>query len=285
MRNHHANGKPKPEDDDGGSALITPRRLSHQIDAAALGAADLANRLTRLGAYCESRSFSLLADDLRDVSAQLATLSGQVLVGEVEITAGRDQAAGARRYPLLERIEARGKEEVHAIQSPISPDSSARSAKPDPDWCSRVTMELTTMLGMDLSRRPAKRLKALMLEQWRAGAHWKPAAMAIKHAFQSDQTVIPPVVLDPAWKAASIGSLHAPTKLLLKIDSEGYGTVGQLDASIKTLADQEAFAKRLKIPKKSMAQVVAALKDFRAGWDDYLNGRAEESAPCPPLES
>jgi hypothetical protein len=97
---------PVPADDSIEPALTTPRRFAGELERLALDLARGQHRLRRLAPYVDCSRFGDLAGDLATIVDQLGTLAGRVLVGELPIVAGRDEAAGRDRYPLLAAIEA-----------------------------------------------------------------------------------------------------------------------------------------------------------------------------------
>jgi hypothetical protein len=113
-----------PPDDSIEPALTTPRRLAGEIERIAVELARLGLRVRRLGAYLDTTIPLDLSNDVAFVGGRLADLSGAILVGRVAIVAGRDEAAGQERYPLIAAIEAKGN--GHTAEPPArEPDLSA----------------------------------------------------------------------------------------------------------------------------------------------------------------
>ena len=93
-----------PPDDTCDPVVMTSARLARQLLQCATDAAELATRIQGLAAYVDLASLGNVAAALYGDFVALGKIRGDVLTGKVPIVAGRDEAAGRQRYPLLERM-------------------------------------------------------------------------------------------------------------------------------------------------------------------------------------
>src|SRR5271165_5352924 len=111
--------------------LMTSARLARQLLQCATDAAELATRIQGCAAYVDHAPLANVADDLHAYGIEIGRIRGEILTGKVSIVAGRDEAAGRERYPLIERpaaTESNGHAEPEPSISPLGePSDSWRS--------------------------------------------------------------------------------------------------------------------------------------------------------------
>lgn len=119
-----------PPDETADCVVMTPRRLADELERISLLISRAQLKMRRLCPYVDSLSFYNVANSLAVQVAELGRLSGDVLVGKVPIVAGRDEAAGRDRYPLLEATaDAGGGLTVVAEASPPSEVPTVRGKR------------------------------------------------------------------------------------------------------------------------------------------------------------
>ena len=125
-------GEGIPPDDTCEPALMTPRRLAQEVLSIVTELAKLSARVQGVAAYVDHASLETTATAMAMDVNNLAKIRAKILTGDIAIVAGRDEAAGRDRYPLLEKPESKpatnGKPDKKARRSKtpaIAPDSPA----------------------------------------------------------------------------------------------------------------------------------------------------------------
>ncbi|WP_422924526.1 hypothetical protein [Singulisphaera sp. PoT] len=96
-------GEGIPPDDTCEPALMTPRRLANEVLSITGELAKLIARVQGVAAYVDHASLDTTVTGMTSDLANLGKIRGKILIGEIKIVAGRDDAAGRDRYPLYEK--------------------------------------------------------------------------------------------------------------------------------------------------------------------------------------
>jgi hypothetical protein len=254
-----------PADDSIEPALTTPRRLAGEIERIAAELGRLGLRLRRTTAYLDHAPAKTLAEEVAAVAGRLADLSGEVLVGRVAIVAGRDEAAGRERYPLIAAIEANGNGNGHPAEPPSM-------EAPDEPLAREPDLSAIQSNGRKKPKAPPPISKGSPAAKLIHALHSNdPALLAEAEAeievatkVKANAPPLPNATPEGNWRAVNVEDMSLNDSLQIALRENGIRTAGDLERHLERNPEGKSEGGMLSLRATLLANCRRALDELRS---------------------
>ena len=237
-----------PADDSIEPALMTPRRLAADFERLGRDVAALGVRAHRNRIYVDSKRVQSLSERFRELAEECAEVAGEILLCKIPITAGRDEAAGRERYPLITKAEANGQAKtseptgpdawrsVPIANRPLGPDLPKALATLGIETCGQAWDALEggyLKRGAGVTGEQAMLLRGALADI--CGVYLDEVPGPAPEAPAPPQPPSDEAQPKPSgdWRSVPIGRLNLPTAAVFELQEAGIGTCGDAWARLE----------------------------------------------------